>query len=143
LKIVLDSNILFSALIKDSVTRRIILEYNGLFLFPSYIFEEMNKHKEELLKKSGLEPAAFHQLLGLVLQKVVIVPTETLLRYRTEAYDLVKDIDPDDTLFIACALAYSGSVIWSEDKELKKQGRIHIITTTEMFSILYPEHEGK
>jgi len=44
MSIVLDANILFSALIKDSLTRKIILEYDGLFLFPEIIFEEMKKH---------------------------------------------------------------------------------------------------
>ena len=33
MKIVIDSNILFSALIKDSVTRKIILEYDGLTVY--------------------------------------------------------------------------------------------------------------
>jgi predicted nucleic acid-binding protein len=51
LNIVIDSNILFSALIKDSLTRRIILDYDKTFLFPEFIFEEIQKHKEELLKK--------------------------------------------------------------------------------------------
>jgi len=41
MEIILDSNILFSALIKDSYIRQIILEYEGYFLFPTYIFEEL------------------------------------------------------------------------------------------------------
>jgi len=35
MNIVLDANVLFSALIKDSTTRRIILEYDGALLFPA------------------------------------------------------------------------------------------------------------
>ena len=50
MKVVIDSNILFSALIKDSITRRLILEYDDFFLFPSYIFDEIEKHKDELIK---------------------------------------------------------------------------------------------
>jgi predicted nucleic acid-binding protein len=52
MNIVIDSNILFSALIKNSLTRKIILEYNGLFLFPEFIFEEMNKHEIKVLNTS-------------------------------------------------------------------------------------------
>ena len=33
MKIVIDSNILFSALIRDSLTRRLILNYDGLINF--------------------------------------------------------------------------------------------------------------
>ncbi len=61
MKIVLDSNILFSALIKDSTTRRIILECDPIFLFPSFIFEEMEKYKKELLKKSKMEEKEFNK----------------------------------------------------------------------------------
>ena len=137
MKIVIDSNILFSALIKDSVTRRMILEYDGFFLFPSFIFEELEKHKGELLKKSGMKRKNFETLLNLLLKKVLIVSTDVLFRYRTQAYELVKDIDPDDTLFIACALAYPGSIIWSDDKKLNQQHKINIINTTEMYSLIY------
>ena len=44
MKIVVDSNILFSALIKDSKTREILLESNNEFFFPSYVFYEALKH---------------------------------------------------------------------------------------------------
>ena len=137
MKIIIDSNILFSALIKDSLTRRMILEYNGYFLFPYFIFEEMEKHKGELLKKSEMSAKDFNLLLNLLLKKVMIVPTEVLFQYRKEAYEIIKDIDPDDTIFIACALAYPDSVIWSDDKKLKQQTHVRIINTAEMYEILY------
>ena len=63
MNIIIDSNPLFSALIKDSSTRRVILEYDGFFLFPSFIFEEMQKHKAELLKKSRMPEEDFDKLL--------------------------------------------------------------------------------
>ena len=43
MKIVLDSNILFSAIIRDSKTRELILEYSDSFLFPEYIFTELQE----------------------------------------------------------------------------------------------------
>jgi len=55
LNIVIDSNVLFSALIKDSLTRKMILLSTGTFLFPSFIFDELEKHKGELEEKSGME----------------------------------------------------------------------------------------
>ena len=109
MRIVIDSNILFSALIKDSITRKIILEYNGYFLFPSFIFEEMEEHKKELLDKSGLKIGEFNNLLELILKKVEIVPNEILKKYKQKALEIVKNIDVTDALFVACALAYSNS----------------------------------
>ncbi|HJX05868.1 MAG TPA: PIN domain-containing protein [Candidatus Nanoarchaeia archaeon] len=52
MRIVIDSNVLFSALISDSTTRKMILDYDCLFLFPEFIFDEMNKHKAVLFEKS-------------------------------------------------------------------------------------------
>lgn len=135
MKIVLDSNILFSTLIKESKTRRIVLEYEGLFLFPQYIFEEMEEHMDELLQKSKLPKQDFNALLSILLKKVAIVPNEVLLPHKKKALDIVKNIDKDDVLFIACALAYSDSVIWSNDKRLKNQKIIRILNTDEIANL--------
>ena len=136
MNIIIDSNELFSALIKDSITRKIILEYASFFLFPSFIFEEMQKHKTELLKKSRMSGEDFSKLLQLILKKVVIVPNEVLIPYRKEAFEIVKNIDPDDVLFVACALAYHNSIIWSNDRKLKKQSRVKVINTKEIIKLL-------
>ncbi len=136
MKIVLDSNILFSALIKDSLTRRLILEYDENFIFPYYIFEELTKHKAELLTKSQMDGTEFEQLLQLLLTKVIIIQEDILDSYKIEAINIINHLDPDDTMFIACALAYPGSVIWSNDKRLALQNKIKIISTKEMIELI-------
>ena len=136
MRIVLDSNIFFSALIKDSTIRKIILMYDDLFLFPSYIFEEMEKHKGEILRKSNMPKDDFDSLLRLLLQSVLIVPYQTLEPYKEIALNLVKDIDKDDALFIACALAYENSILWSDDKKLKVQKKVRIVNTAEMLLLM-------
>ncbi len=136
MRIIIDSNILFSALIKDSTTRKLILKYDDFFLFPSYIFEEMENHKQELMQKSKMDSEDFERLLQLLLTKVFIVPKEVLTTYRKKALGIVQNIDPDDAVFIACAMAYPESVIWSDDKRLKEQNEVKIINTTEMMEYL-------
>lgn len=136
MSIVIDSNILFSALIKDSVTRRLILEYRGFFLFPEFIFSEMEKHKEELLAKSKGSEKELEELLQLPLKKVLVVPNEALLPFRSEAWEIIKSIDPDDVMFIACALAYPDSALWSDDKQLKRQNRVRVINTEEVMKLI-------
>ena len=132
MNIVIDSNIFFSALIKDSITRKLILEYDKFFLFPEYIFEEMEKYKEELFKKSGMNAGDFDKLLHLLLQKVMIVPNEALSSYKEEALEILKDIDPNDAIFLACTLAYPDAILWSEDKRLKMQTKIKVLNTKEI-----------
>jgi predicted nucleic acid-binding protein len=131
MNIVIDSNILFAALIKNSTTRKIILEYEGFFLFPSLIFEEMQKHKHELLDKSGMTINDFNLLLSLLIKKVIIIPEEKLLPFKQQADDLVRDIDPDDSIFVACALAYKGA-LWTDEKQLKKVKTIRVLNTKEI-----------
>ncbi len=80
--IVIDSNILFSALVKNSTTRRLILEYQGSFLFPEFIFEELEKHKQKLIEKSRMEPSKFDRLLSIILLKVQIIPNKILVKHR-------------------------------------------------------------
>ena len=137
MNIVIDSNVLFSALIKDSTTRKLILEYGSFFLFPSFIFEEMEKHKEFLLKKSGMNKQDFDALLGLILKKVMIVPNEILANYHKEALEIAKDVDINDSIFVACALAYPNSVIWSNERKLKKLDKVKVLSTEELLQILH------
>ena len=134
--VVLDTNILFSALIRDSTTRKLILEHEGIFLFPEYIFEEAEKHKDEIFRKSDISAGEFNKLFALILRKVIIVPSEVLEPYCQEAQEIVKDIDINDMFFVACALAYKGSIIWSNDSGLKKQSRIKVINATEAMKLL-------
>ncbi len=137
MRIVLDSNILFSALIKDSFKRKIILEYDEKFLFPDYIFEELQEHKDELLQKAQMNSDEFETILQILLQKVFIIPKEALLPFKQEAIEIIRNIDLDDALFIACALAYPESVIWSDDKKLKEQTKIKIFNTPEIAKLLF------
>ena len=134
--IIIDANILFSALIKDSKTREIILKADEFFLFPSYIFIEAQKYKQEIIEKSKMPKEEFEKLFRLILGKVLIVPNEVLIPYRKIAFEIVKDIDPTDVLFVACALAYPGSVIWSNDKRLKKQSKVRVLNTKELTDLL-------
>ena len=61
MKIVLDTNILISALIKDSITRKIIFESNSEFYYPETSLHELRKHKNfeflqlDLTKHTELE----------------------------------------------------------------------------------------
>ena len=136
MNIVLDSNVLFSALIRDALSRRLILEYEGAFLFPAFIFEEMEKHQGMLLQKSGMSERDFQLLLGVLLRKVAIVPSEALLPYRQRAWEAVKTIDPDDVLFIACALAYPGGILWSDDRRLRRQDAVTVMNTGEIRDVI-------
>lgn len=134
--ILVDSNIIFSALIKDSLTRKIILESDSLFLFPEYAFNELENHMDYILLKTGMNKNDLSRLLRMILKKVRVIPDEIIAPYGNEAVEIIRDIDINDAVFIATALAYPGYIIWSNDKHLKKQSRIKVINTAEMMKEL-------
>lgn len=130
--IVLDTNVFISAIVKDSTTRRLIVESKQILLFPENIFQEIREHKEEILKKSGLIEEEYNKLIAKILSYVYIVPEELLILQREEAYSLAKNIDLDDVLFFATALVFKDSIIWSDDKKLKNQDKIKVLNTKEI-----------
>jgi len=50
--LVIDANVLFSTLIKNSFAYNLIFSDSFHLFIPESIFTELEKHKEELLKKS-------------------------------------------------------------------------------------------
>ena len=54
MNIVIDTNIFISALIKDGLTRKLIVESEHNLLFPEFELDEIKNHKSYIIKKSGL-----------------------------------------------------------------------------------------
>jgi predicted nucleic acid-binding protein len=130
--VVLDANVFVSALLKDSETRRILISSDDVFLFPEIILEEIEKNRDELLKKSGLANEEFDGLINRLLNYVSVIPSDVLLPYRDEAYKVIGEIDSKDVPYIAAALAFEVSVIWSNDRHFEKQTRIKVLKTKDM-----------
>ena len=58
--VVLDTNLIFSALVpKASQIREILFESNMIFYSPNILISEIYKHKEKLLKSSKLTDSEF------------------------------------------------------------------------------------
>ena len=134
--IVIDSNVLISALIKEGITRTIILSSNYKFLLPEYSFIEIKKHEKEILYKSGLSRQEFILLMKKLLKYVKIIRMGELIRYREKADKIMDKIDINDSLFVACALVYPNSIIWSDDKHFKMQNVIKNYNTKELVNFM-------
>ena len=135
--IIIDSNILFSALISNnSIIRKIILFSQEKFISSEIIMLEYKKYREELIKKSKLTEDEFQELFIILTKNIYLVNNEKLKDYIKEAKELCQDIDIKDTEFVACALAYSNSILWTEDKALKKITKIKVLNTKEILELL-------
>lgn len=118
------------------MTRRLIIEHDEPFLFPAYGFREFEKHKDEIRRKSKLSKRDFEALLAIIVDQLVVVPERVLDKHRSEARGIVEGIDLNDAPYIACALAYPDSIVWSDDVALKRQDRIRIFTTAQIRALV-------
>ncbi|MCF8360435.1 MAG: nucleotide-binding protein [Prolixibacteraceae bacterium] len=118
--VVVDTNLIFSALIpKASKIREILFESNMTFFAPNFLITEIYKHKEKLIKNSKLDESEFYLYFNGIIEKIQFVPIDFIsIESRQKAYELCNDIDIKDTPFIALTIDLN-LPIWTGDKKLK------------------------
>lgn len=131
MRLVVDSNRLFAALIRDSLSRKILLHLRSDFFITNMNYEELQKYKAELLDKSQMNAVSFNLVLNQLLQKCIYVENSELLKHLNEAKEIMLKIDSGDVPFIAAALATDAD-IWSDDEHFQKQNRVKVWKTKEL-----------
>jgi len=130
MKLVVDANILFAALIKKGSTAELLISDKIQLFAPEFLFKEFTKYEELILKKTHRTRKEFNQLLTLFKEQITIVPKKKFAHF----IDQIKSISPDpkDTIYLALAFALN-SKIWSNDKRLKQdQKKITVLSTKEL-----------
>ena len=131
MNIIVDSNILISALIKDSITRRIVIQCNDTFLSPEVMVEEIEKHLDVISAKSGLSYDDIEKVMDTLLKYINIISFNEIKDSINAAERIMGKIDPSDVIFVAAALS-KNAAIWSDDKDFQKQNKIDVFTTKDM-----------
>lgn len=131
MRLVIDTNVLISALVADSKTRELIIDSNHKLYSPDYLLSEIRKYEEELIEKSGLREHEFRTLLVLLLNEVSIIPIEEYRRELEKAKEIMEKIDVRDVPFLACALAKNAK-IWSDDYHFERQKLVDSLKTQEV-----------
>ena len=122
MKIVVDTNIIFSALLKKKNKIRDILLESKNFSFYScnFVFVELFKHKEKLLKLTNNREEILTSL-EVILKRITLISEETISLFsRKSAYELVKDVDLKDLPFVALALELD-AFLWTGDRKLQRE----------------------
>lgn len=132
MRLVLDTNILIASLIKDSITRRILLLPGLDFLLPAFALDELATHRTKIVRATRLKGDELDVLLTLLLTSVTVVPFERIAPYLAEADALIGAIDPNDAPFVAVALAEEHEGIWSNDRAFERLPGIQCWTTTRL-----------
>jgi len=133
MQLVVDTNIVVSAVLRASLTRALLLRPDLNLLSPEMLKEEFEKHRNELIEKSGLSKEQFDKATELVFMNIRILPRQVYAGFELEAKEIAPD--KDDYPFFAAALSI-GCPIWTNEKRLKKQEKIIVYNTEEIYRLL-------
>ena len=140
MKIVVDSNIVFSSILNtQSKLGQLLINGSQYFDFYSIelLKEEIQNHQSKIQKLSGLNDVEYKHTYELIIDKILFVDDILLSNDDLiKAIELVSDIDENDSMFIALN-NHLHSVLWTGDKRLanglKNKGYNRIITTDELY----------
>jgi predicted nucleic acid-binding protein len=132
LRLVLDTNVVLKALIKDSVVRGMLLRSPHEFVIPQYAIEETKKHLDVVASKSGLSEKEINSILDALLVRVKVIPAAKVASKMKEAEAVMSSIDAGDVPFVAACMSAGCDGIWSDDKNLKRQHEVRVWTTKEV-----------
>ena len=143
MKIVVDTNIVFSAIL-NSTGRigQILITSKSNFQFYSCVFlkTELNRHQDKLLKLTKLSIEELEELEDLITKNITFIH-ESLLPEKTiiAAEKLLIDVDLNDSVFVALTKNLKAK-LWTGDKELikglKSKKFKDVFTTGEILEIL-------
>ena len=127
MKVVIDTNILFSSFLSNnSKYRDLLFDEKYEIYSPNFVFFEIFKHKEKILKCTKESEEEVYGFLGKVLKRISFVKEEVISAENYEkANALCKGIDENDTPFVALALEIDVYLLTGDEKlkkDLKNKG---------------------
>jgi len=131
MKLVVDANVVISALIADSKTRELIVTLEPDLLTPEFVYDEIENYTELIVEKSGMTPDRVAQFIHLLFQYIEVVPAQEFYPHIEEAEAAIGETDPDDVLYVACALAEDAAV-WSDDTDFDEQTHVETYSTSDV-----------
>ena len=132
MKLVVDTNILFSFFWRESFTKKLLLTPIVELYSPNFAVEELKKYSEEIIKKTKIDKSEF--FVGLRKLKKIVKFVN-----RDEYFDFIKGaekISPDkkDVDFLALCMKLD-CFLWSNDLVLKKQDKVRVVSTEEIVEL--------
>ena len=150
MKIVIDTNIVFSAILNtQGKIGQILISGSKHFKFYSVglLKDELNKHREKILRISDYSSNQYEEILQTITSKIHFIDDIFISDKSVEAaWELTKGIDDNDTLFIALANELN-SFVWTGDKKLisglRAKGFNKVLTTDDFYKRFLGYEYGK
>jgi predicted nucleic acid-binding protein len=137
--LVVDTNIVFSTLLNPhTAIGEILMNVQGemVFFAPDLLREGLERYSLKIKTYSKLDKPTLLLVEELVLSNIIFIPEESINQSSwDQANELTKDIDEDDTPFIALCIELNAK-LWTGDKVLAqgllKKGKNLTVTTADL-----------
>ncbi len=134
MELVVDVNVILSSLLTKGDSFK-VFALNDLFnkfnfVAPEFLLIELEKHKEQIFKRSKVSKDIFDRTLNLILKQITFVPKSEFSEFLPKAKELLSE-HIKDSPYVALALKLDCS-IFSGDKILKKISPVEILSPKEM-----------
>ena len=136
MRVVVDSNIIFSALISGKEVYLDLFKQNDVYI-PDIVFSELNRYELRLIQKTKLRQSKFKNFIRMLFEEVIVIPKFAISEENWQkAYKICKDIDEKDTPFVALSLELQ-IPLWTNDKKLlsgvRLKGFDNIVISEQLF----------
>lgn len=120
-RVVVDTNILFSALLRSRARfADVLLRPEHTFYVCESVLVELFKHKEKILTASKLPDEDLARLYHVLLRRVNLYKEDLIPpEHWSAAWELCREIDETDTPHVALTFALDAQ-LWSGDKPLRE-----------------------
>jgi predicted nucleic acid-binding protein len=130
--LIVDANIIFAALIRESITAKLLFVDDLHLYTPEFLLDEVKKYQKYLSNKTHRTKEEFESIYNVIKKRIVFIPMNYITPFIKKADKISPD--PDDSVYFAAALKMNIS-IWSNDKRLTKQDKVKIYATHNLYEM--------
>jgi len=132
LKLVVDTNVMFSFFWKDSIVKKLLMDQDALLFAPEFALEEIKKYENEIVRKAKITKKEFNFLREELAIAIEFIPLNEYNSYLKKALGFSPDENDIDFFALALKLKIP---LWSNDKLLKKQSIVRVLETKDVLKI--------
>lgn len=136
IELIVDANILFAALLAKKTTRELLFNPRLKLYAPEYLLAELYEHlqnDEEIQQKLQQTKEETDKILNELLNTIEVIPLKEYASLIPKA--IQTSPDEYDAPYFALAL-HLNITLWSNEKKLKNQNTVKVITTQELIQKL-------
>lgn len=122
----MDANILFAALLRTGITNILLLRDDLQLYAPVSLLKETDKYMAMIRQRTSLSDTELQRFSKLLRRTI------TFMEVNSEGFTAP---DPADADYL-CLAENLGIPLWSNDRLLKEQNLVRVITTAELLALL-------